>query len=275
MPKQRITIVAPFADPHPNSCVGLLPPDGVYTEGGNLVLPSRAQLWLWEKWGLYWEEIATLKKKLKAKVVAISVGDGADDNLHSKAGLISVVNDIIVRIGTDVLVPVREVADEIHSISGTPAHVGEYGVIEEQIAQNVGAVKGKDGRHTAYRKYIRAQGVVFDCQHVPISNSSRQHTRGAGAMRTANELKEEYWRRGEKPPQFALRGHVHHYEDSGANFPVRVLICPCWKLHGDYEGKRGFVIQPIGGWYVVCENGVGMPHLMVWEPERDRVYDTD
>jgi len=203
------------------------------------------------------------------------MGDGADDNLHSKAGLVSVVPDVIAEIGVDVLEPVLRVANEIHFIAGTPAHVGRYATIEEQIARRVGGVRHKSRRYVLFRKYIRARGVVFDCQHTPVSNSTRQHTRGGGAMRTAHEIVSEYQRRGETVPQFALRAHVHHYEDSGENFPVRVLFCPCWKLHAEYEGRRGFVIQPIGGWYIICREGKGDAVLVTYEPERDKVYETD
>lgn len=275
MPRQQVTIVVPFGDTHPNSCVGLLNPKGVYTEGGNLVLPSPAQKWLWERWDNYWGEVEREKKRLKAKVVAISMGDGADDNLHSKAGLISVVNDIIVKISVEVLEPVRRVADEILWIAGTPAHVGSYATIEEQVAREVTGEPLTDKRLVPFRRYIRARGVTFDCQHAPVSNSSRQHTRGSGAMRTTHEVMSEYVRRGEPLPQFALRAHVHHYEDSGINFPIRTLFCPCWKLHGEYEGKRGFVIQPVGGWYIICENGSATVVLKTYEPERDAAHETD
>ena len=276
MPRRKqVTIVAPFGDTHPNSCVGLLNPKGVYTEGGNLVLPSKAQKWLWEKWEDYWAEVAREKKSRDAKVVGISMGDGADDNLHSKAGLISVVNDIIVKIGVEVLEPIKPVVDMVVWTAGTPAHVGSYATIEEQIAREFMGLPRASSRLTSFRNYIKARGVMLDCQHAPVSNSSRQHTRGGGAMRTTFELLSEYTRRGESPPQIALRAHVHHYEDSGMNFPIRTLFCPCWKLHGEYEGKRGFVIQPIGGWYIICEDGKATPVLKVYEPERDVTYDTD
>jgi hypothetical protein len=274
--KRRPIIVALFADTHPNSCVGLLHKDGVYTEGGNLVLPSREQEWLWERWENYWDIIKRKKKELKARVIAVSVGDGADDNLHSKAGLLSVVNDIVIDIGVGVLEPVLPVADEIHLIAGTPAHVGDYATIEEAIAERVGGVKDKNsGRYTSFRRYIRANGVLFDCQHAPVSNSSRQHTRGGGAMRTGYEVMGEYWRREEQPPDVVVRAHVHHHEDTGENFVTRTIFCPCWKLHGQYEGKRGFVIQPVGGWYAVCLDGKADLHLELYEPERGTVHEVD
>lgn len=270
----RPIIAVLFGDAHPNSCVGLLHPDGVYNEGGNLVLPSRAQRWLWEQWKDFWDTIAQKKKRLKAKVVAVSMGDGADDNLHSKAGLISVVNDIVVKIGFGILEPVLEIADEIHFVAGTPAHVGDYAAIEEAIAEKAGAVKNKDtDRFTSFRRYISLNGVRFDLQHVPVSNSTRQHTRGGGAVRTGYEVSGEYWRRGEKPPDIVARAHVHHHEDTGENFATRTIFCPCWKLHGEYEGKRGFVIQPVGGWWIVCRDGKAEVHLELYEPERGSIHE--
>jgi len=277
MPRRKqVTIVAPFADGHQNSCLGLFNPKGVTNENGNLILPNDVQKWQWECWIDYWGEVAREKKKRNAKVVGVSMGDGADDNLHSRAGLISAVEDIIVKVSVESLEPARKVCDELHFIAGTPAHTGSYAAIEEIIAKECEAeMDGRIGRYTSFRRYIRARGVLFDCQHVPVSNSTRQHTRGGGALRTTHELMSEYQRRGEGVPQFALRGHVHHFEDSGMNFRPRTLFCPCWKIHGEYENKRGFVIQPIGGWYIICEEGHGTPVLKLYEPRRDKVHDTD
>lgn len=273
--KYQTTALVGFSDTHPNSRVGLCHPKGYVlgNDGGRYDI-GFIQKWLWENWLGFHKWARKIAQEEGAQIAAVCVGDGADDNTHSKAGLISLLHDKIVEIGTDIWEPVLQTAKEVHLISGTKAHVGSYATLEESIAKQIGAVQDLDtGRYTSFRRVIDVRGVRFDCQHRPISNATREHTRGTGAARTAFELCAEYWRRKEDPPHVALRGHFHHPADSGSNHPIRCFYCHTWKLHGEYEQSRGFVIQPVGGWVFICRNGEYQVRKWQREPERGSIHE--
>jgi len=50
------------------------------------------------------------------------------------------------------------------------------------------------------------------------------------ANHLAADLVMEYANRWREPlPDFAFRGHVHRYSESGDNFAIRAYIGPCWQ----------------------------------------------
>jgi len=273
--KNQTTVLVSFSDTHPNSRVGLCHPKGykLGEDGGRYEI-GHIQEWLWENWIHFWKEVKKVAIEEAAQVIAVCVGDGADDNTHSKAGLITLMPKILVQIGVDIWEPVKEVAKEIHLISGTKAHVGIYATHEESIGEKIGVIPDLDtGMFTSFRRRIRVRGVTFDCQHRPVSNATRFHTQGAGARRTAFEICGEYWGRKEELPQVALRGHFHHPGDSGDNYPTRCFFNPAWKLHGEWEQNRGYRIQPVGGWIFICRNGQYHARLQTYEPERGSIHE--
>jgi hypothetical protein len=150
--------------------------------------------------------------------------------------------------------PALKVADRTFWVRGTEAHVGGAGELEELTAERCGAVES-DGLYSRYRWLIETEGVLGMFAHRPISTSTREHTRGGGAMRTAAQLVMSCNRIGQPVPRYACFGHFHHPEDSGENYAVRVMFLPGWKLHGSYEHGRGFSVEPVGGRVLVLEKG--------------------
>ncbi len=265
--KKKTVVVALFADTHPNSTVGLLHPDGVDLDDGQKVLPSRAQRWLWRNWLAYWKFVADLKKKYRAEVWAVCLGDGTDDNTHSKHGLITVNKSIIVDISVMVWEPV--VADVKFMVRGTESHTGGSGELEELVAKEIGAEK--DGHnHSWWWLPLEAEGVLFDLAHHPGSTSRMPWTLGGGANRQAAILVYEYAISGNILPQFGLRAHGHHAEDSGSNHPIRVLYLSPWQLCTAFGQRIGYSgrLEPVGGIAVVCKEGHGEVHVKKYRPVR-------
>ena len=265
--RKKTVIVALFGDTHPNSAVGLIHPDGVVFDDGGKYVPSRAQQWLWRRWLDYWKFVADLKKKYKAEVWAVCLGDGTDDNSHSKHGLIAVNKAVIVDLSAMIWEPI--VADVRFMIRGTEAHTGGAGELEELVAKEVGAEKDGDN-YSWWWLPLEAAGVTFDLAHHPASTTMRPWTKGGGALRQAAIMVYEYAISGNILPQFGFRAHVHHLEDSGLNHPIRVLFLSPWQLCTPFGHRIGFSgrIEPVGGVAVVCKDGRGEVHVKQYRPVR-------
>lgn len=255
------TIVACFADTHTNSRVGLLPPV-VELEGGEqgpiTIHASKAQQALWAAWLHYWDELARLKKEHNAQLYAVQVGDGSDDNTHGKVGLISTHKADIVKMGVEVLTPAIKVADKIFIVRGTEAHVGPGAWQEEMIAGIVGAERDAEA-HTDSWWWLpmEVEGVRFHIAHHPPTRSWVPWTRQDAASRSASYISNEYWQRGQMPPDVAVFGHVHFLADGGRAVRPQVVFCPSWQLTTTYAmrlGKAGMT-QAVGGVWFICQGG--------------------
>ena len=247
-----MVVIVATADGHANSCVGLCPAESVELDGGGHYKPSPEQQWLWECWCDFWDRVAALKKRLqrerkrKVRVYHVVCGDGVDGNTHSHHGLVTVNKATIVRLGAQIEKPALKVADRLFWCRGTAAHVGQQAELEELIAHLSDATEDpKTHLRTRYVWRIRAGGVLGMVRHRPISTSTREHTRGGGAMRTAAQIVMECARLKREIPDFACFGH-HHSEDSGSNFPVRVKFLPPWKPPGSYDKDRMLSAEPVG-----------------------------
>lgn len=269
--KSKAVIVALFGDMHPNSVVGLVHPDGVDFDDGGRYVPSRAQQWLWRRWLDYWKFVADLKKKHRAEVWAVCLGEGVDDNAHSKHGLIAVNKAVIVDLSAMIWEPVLGTADVKFMVRGTEAHTGGAGELEELVAREIGAEKDDvTGNSSWWWLPLEAAGVTFDIAHHPASSSIRPWTKGGGALRQASIMVYEYAESGNALPQFGVRAHVHHLEDSGLNHPIQVLFLPPWQLCTAYGHRLGFSgrIEPVGGVAIVCQDGHGEVHIKRFRPVR-------
>ena len=65
----------------------------------------------------------------------------------------------------------------------------------------------------------------------------------------------EYMENGLKPPHLRVYGHVHRPADSYDQFPVRALINPSWQLSTSFGHRIGGDVLPVGGSFVICDNG--------------------
>lgn len=253
-----VSVIAVVSDTHPNSQVGLCPPDGVRRDFGGHYMPNKGQLWLWSKWEEYWAKVRETVKRLGATCYVVFVGDGTDDNTHSRHGLITVNESIIVGLGVACMQPAVEVADYLFYIRGTEAHTGGSGELEELVARELKAEKDTvTDRHSWWWLPLEVNQVLMDLAHHPGSNSMRPWTKGGGANRQAAIIVYDRAESGDKIPQLAFRGHVHHLEDSGWNHPVRVLFLPPWQLRTSFEHRIGFSgrLEKVGAFIVTCKDG--------------------
>ncbi len=76
-------------------------------------------------------------------------------------------------------------------------------------------------------------------------------------MRSGKMVMDYYYDSGDRPPDWALRNHVHHFEDSGRNFRTRALFLPCWQAPGVWLQRIGLgaKMPEFGMAYFVCKDG--------------------
>lgn len=279
---------AVFADTHPNSKRGLCHPDGhAYDDEGSYV-PGKSQLWLWRRWETdFWGHVGELKRKLKAEVWSIQVGDGCDDNRHSRHGLITANKSGVIDIAEAIHEPALrhpkygKVADLFFGIRGTDAHVGRQGELEELLFKGLeskGAVVVPDefkGTKTWWWAPLEAYGVVGDFAHRPGSNSTRPWTLGGGAIRQAAILKSDWNDRGKPMPRYAWRAHFHHLEDTGYTHVPRTMFCPPWQLRTAFGERIGYSgrLEKVGGWIAIMHpDGESKVYPLLWSPPERPIW---
>ena len=163
----------------------------------------------------------------------------------------------ILGVAAEALSPAFEMADDVYVIRGTEAHTGPDSELEEAFAKDIKAVPDKDnGNHSWSWLTGRFDGLQVDIAH-KTTIGGRAWTEANGINYLASDVLQRYAERDERPPDLAVRAHVHKSFDSYDNKRVRALILPCWKLIDSY----GHSLNPVrwshfGAVVFVIENGV-------------------
>lgn len=251
------TILAIVSDLHVNSTVGLCP-EQMVNDDGLTVLPSKSQQWLRAQWVNFWQDVDLAGEHYKVDSISVIVnGDWGDKNRHSQYQLITLNEGSIIDWMVDVMQPVRSTAERIFVVRGTEAHTGGAGWMEEQAAQDIGAVVDPNTGLSSWWVFRGTlEGVNVLATHHPGTNGTRPWTMGAAANRAAAMVMDAHYNDDWKP-HLAVFGHVHHYEDSGDNHPVRAIFNRPWTLIDAYSHRHGYGIASpsVGGLIVVCRDG--------------------
>jgi hypothetical protein len=253
------SIVVFVADGHSNSKTGLYNPK-LLIGGRRPHDPSTFQLKLWnECWIPFWKFVAEVKVSEKGEVIVVFVGDWIDIIPDKQAGLIAVKKSDALTIAASNLEPALEVADVAIMMKGTPRHTGEQAEMEELLAEDITIAEPDPDTGTAAWFYMKAEidGVSFDVSHHPATSSRRPWTRAQAVAREGAIVRARYLERGKKPPDVAVRAHVHWSAEGGRDPKPQTLFCHPWQLTTDYGYRIGYgtFFEPPGGFVVVCNNG--------------------
>lgn len=262
------TIVAIAGDLHANSTVALCPPRFTLDDGGQYVASEPHQRWIWRQWLAFWQEIGAREYD---RLYVVLNGELADDLNHRSTQLITRNETDQMRLAVTVLQPVLDLEPYIFVTRGTEAHSKPSASMDEKIAEDIGAIPDPYG-HYAWPRFIGdLGGVRFDIAHHPPSGSGRVWTRGTPANTLAATMLMEYAEQGVRLPDIGIRGHTHKHSDSGSNFAVRCLLMPSWQLTNAYGHKLGGAWLPIGGLFVVIEDGDYTIHTRYskWNVKKD------
>ncbi len=268
-------ILAIHSDTHCGSKLGLCS-NSVELDGEGTFIPSKAQRWLWQNWLDYWKGVKKLKKKHKAEVWSVSVGDSGDLNRHGSFQYISQNPKIVKSIAVDVYEPA--IYDKCFFVRGTAAHGGRSGWLEEWIAEDLDAVQDPETDNWSWW-YIRMQveDLLVEFYHHPQTKGWMPHTERTAATRMANIMFQRCHEAGEPVPDLAFFGHVHFYTTSDRAMKPRVIYCPGWQLPYDFIFKigkghhsplvGGLIILIDGGTYAIIDKYMYRPwRKPIWSP---------
>ena len=254
MPQIKNGILVVTADTHTNSMGGLMRPS-IRLISGNGVRANPVQRLLWRGWIKSWSVVEELKKKWDLPLVTVFNGDTVDKNIHDPWDHISHNPNDILKMAGEALEPGLAISDSFYFTKGTEAHTGKHQWFEDKLAQDLGCPDTGAG-YAHHSILMRLGGEDFDIRHHTESNSTRSWTKGGGAMRSAKIVMDAYYDSGDKPPDWAIRNHVHHFEDSGRNFRTRALFIPCWQAPGPWIQRIGLgaLMPQFGMAYFICKD---------------------
>lgn len=269
----RPDLVVCVSDQHTNSRVGLCPAE-VELEYDGSYTPGRVQQESLKAWLEFWNLIKR-KKKTAGTVYVVSCGDMMDRNRHDRMDPISPYAPDILRMAYQLWKPIAKLADHLFVIRGTEAHTGEHNELEELLASELKAEPDTLSNMASwYWLPLEINGVTFDIAHHPGTAGYRAHTHGTAPARESAEIALRSSEMGVKPPDIAIRGHTHNFEDSGKTRRPQVFYLPSWKIADGYEHRRGAggTIKAIGGLWFECRDGRYQWDKELWQPKRRQAW---
>jgi len=219
-------------------------------DGGGSYEASPFQIDLWnKKWVILWNTIVPRWTK-KEPFVIIHLGDIMDSVHHNSTTQISQNPVDQKRIAKTVLYPLTQMKgfSGLYIIRGTEAHSGASSHMEEELAQELGAIPDNCGNYARYElwKYVGtgsiAKRALIHCMH-HIGTTGSQHYESTAIHKELIEALVEAGRWGSRAPDYVIRGHRHRYiatriaSDTGHSMGV---VVPGW------QGKTPFVFRMPG-----------------------------
>jgi hypothetical protein len=249
-------LLAVVSDLHVNSRIALCHPEGVIHDNGQRELPSKAQVWLWERWLEFWDAV---RAEAEGRDLIVAVNGDAVDGFHHQTHEIHTLSETTQkRMAERVLEPVLALDPTLWMVRGTEAHVGSIAKYEEDLAQTLGAEKysGRE-RWSSYHLRLRVCGNLFDFKHHGRAGY-RPWTRPNALLLLAADLT---YHCASLPPEdhpvIAFRAHTHVPGDSGDAHHVRVISTPGWQLKTSYTHRldASIGVYPVGGVIVKVDQG--------------------
>lgn len=257
MPK---IVMAVVNDLHCGSTVSLCPPE-IHLDDGGFYGASKAQRWLWQCWGDYWQEV---EKAIQGADQFIQVynGDMVDGDHHGTPQILSRNPEAQAAVLRQALeIPLALNPDRLFVVRGTEAHNGKGNAGEEGVARrwrdDGKPIEGDPETGTASWWHLRMeiQGLLVDVAHHGRTGQ-REHTRGNAANLYAHDILLSHIKTGDCPPDLALRAHHHRFNDSHDLCPVRVITNGAWQLKtGWVHSKFADTLADIGGLIITFEDG--------------------
>ena len=255
-----------LSDLQTNSTVGLCPPVVNFDDGGTYHY-SKLQRQLWYDYLGFRDRLKSAKSD--GELYLVFNGDLHDGDHHQTSQIITRNPATMQNIAADVIDPLAQIANKMFLVRGTEAHVGKSASMEEDIAKDFNFEK--NGKKRSWWHLVsRFKGHWFDIAH-HTSMGSTPVGKGNAANKLAVETIFEYANRGQKPPDYVIRSHVHRHSDSYDNYITRAIILPCWQygtafVHRIAPGK----LATIGG--MIWEKEDGKPPTwtaVIYEPKKD------
>lgn len=248
-------IIVVIADTHFGSTLSICP-ETQLDDGGSYT-PSKAQLWLMEKWVNFWEYANNWKSKGGGKRYFILNGDSCDTpGMHNSTQFISSNPADIHKLAINTLESQISNFDYRFMTRGTFVHVGAEAHLTESIACDLECEQDiETGTYSWWELPLQVQGHTWVfAHHGSLGQRSWTFTNGANTV--AAETIFEYLNHNQPPPDYVIRSHMHRYADSYNNYRVRAIFTPAWQLRTGYTQRIAVgKLATIGGIIFIIENG--------------------
>lgn len=277
--KSKPIVLAVVSDLHAGGTTALCPPSIALDDGGEYSA-SKAQRWLWQCWGQFWERVDEVRQEHKADLYEVFNGDMVDGQVkHSTQVLSGNPNAQAAVLTAAMAIPLALNPKHIAIVRGTEAHVGQAASSEERIADGLRRDKrpivSEPETGTASWWHLRAKihNTRLDIAHHGRTGQ-REHTRASAASLHAHDILLSHVKAKHEPPDLCLRAHYHRFNDSYDAAPTRVVTSGAWQLKTGYVHKvAADTLADIGGVIVVVtERGYTVEKVHFPPSERGPVW---
>ena len=259
-----ISRVVPIADPHSGLKVGLMPPKVIEAKGTQFqrtLTQGTTQKMLWKKWTAAHDRIFD---GTADEVIVIFTGDmvhGIKDATGIYTSSYKTQKDAIVQC----VLPWVNKASMSYCVRGTRWHVGDDGIVEDQIAQELGCYK----HHSFHKLEIEIQGVRFMVAHKGPKPGSRAWLKKNSMLLALNDRYFSALQLGTEPSDVYLWGHFHEYvsgylevEGPWGSKIISGYVLPAWCTPNEYalENVGNLEIADVGMIYFDIEDGYLTKH---------------
>lgn len=240
-----------ISDTHFGCRLALCPPEGATLDDGGIYLPSRMQKVVWSWWEEFWGEWVP-KNTRGEPFILVHNGDVIDGVHHGATTQISQNIKDQRDLAIKVLKKQVAKAEKFFSVRGTPAHVGQSSIHEEEVAEALDAKPNRDGQHSRYELWYKlGDHLIHFLHHIGTTSSSAHESSAVNAELAAEFVEASRW--GEKSPTCIVRSHRHRAIE--IRLPTRAgyataVVTPAWQLKTNFAFKiAGARLSPpqIGG----------------------------
>lgn len=232
-------ILVAVSDVHAGSTIAPLHPSGIELDDGQVLMPSKLQRHLYDFWEESWEIVEDTRQEFDCPIHLGLNGDLVDGWHHQTHQTISVQNSPMARVFMHLWDsgPGCLPWESVRITKGTESHVGKGGEKEEGIARVLATDRGvpvvddvATGMRTSYWHRFDIEGVRVDMRHHGRAGM-RSHTKDSYVRLYAQDIWMAHVRDGDRPPDLAIRSHLHQYGDSGRmhKIPTRLVMLPAWQ----------------------------------------------
>lgn len=231
-----------ISDLHCGCRLGLCPPE-VRLDDAAIYRHTPIQADIWKRWVIFWNEWVPEATKGEPFGVVLN-GDAIDGSHHQAVTQITHNLADQARIAKGILHPVVEAcAGRYYHVRGTETHGGKSGQEEERLAEELGAIQDREGRHARWELWIEiGVGLVHLSHHIGTAGSLAYET--SAVQKEAEQSLVEAARWGGRHPDVIVRSHRHRFVETR-----------CMTNHGflttcttaAWQAKTPFVYRIAGG----------------------------
>lgn len=239
--KKIINLIV-VSDLHCGCRLGLCPPE-VKLDENAIYKHSPLQADVWKRWKEFWN--VWVPQVTRGEPYAVVLNGDAVDGVHHRA--VTQVSQNITdqaQIAKQILKPVVEACEgRYYHLRGTESHVGPSGQDEERLAEELGAIPDKEGRHARWELYIEVGfGLVHLSHHIGTAGSLAYETSAVHKELEQSFVEAARWK--ERHPDVIVRSHRHR------NVETRIQTANGWATActtAGWQGKTPFVFKIAGG----------------------------